>query len=130
MVSRCDDIHSGVQQFLCQTGVMPLPAAAFSPLTMMKSAPCSRLSSGNMCFTAVRPGSPTTSPIKSMVIMDWDGAGADGGFYCSSLVTGTTRTGTGDFRITELATLPRKTVERKPWLCLPTTIMSMWCFSA
>ncbi len=45
---------------------MPRPPAAFSPLTMMKSRPSSLRNSGKCSITALRPGSPTMSPRKSM----------------------------------------------------------------
>jgi hypothetical protein len=45
-------------------GVMPRPPAEFSPFTTMKSSLSSSLSSGSSTETALRPGSPTTSPKK------------------------------------------------------------------
>ena len=130
MVSRCDDIHSGVQQFVCQTGRDASPGSRVFPVDDDEVRPVFPFEFRQHVLHGGASGFADHIAYKEYGNHDWDGAGADGGFYCSSLVTGTTRTGTGDFRITELATLPRKTVERKPWLCLPTTIMSMWCFSA
>src|SRR5437899_4941876 len=52
--------------------VMPRPPAAFSPLTTIKSTPCCSLSSGSPAMTALRPGSPTTSPRKRTVSIEQD----------------------------------------------------------
>src|ERR1700682_6530478 len=49
-------------------GVMPRPLAEFSPLTMMKSIPCSSRMCGNDSMTARRPGSPTMSPRKRILM--------------------------------------------------------------
>src|SRR5260370_6405961 len=51
---------------------MPRPPAAFSPLTTIKSTPCCSLSSGRRAMTALRPGSPTTSPRKRTVSIEQD----------------------------------------------------------
>src|SRR5450432_126144 len=48
--------------------VMPRPLAEFSPLTMMKSIPCSSRMCGNDSMTARRPGSPTMSPRKRILM--------------------------------------------------------------
>src|SRR5450432_2218144 len=48
--------------------VMPRPLAEFSPLTMMKSIPCSSRRCGNDSMTARRPGSPTMSPRKRILM--------------------------------------------------------------
>ncbi len=50
-------------------GVMPLPPAAFSPLTTTKSKQSSVFREGSERMTAVRPGSPTTSPKNNSRIM-------------------------------------------------------------
>src|ERR1700736_2188430 len=52
--------------------VMPRPPAAFSPLTTIKSAPYCAFSSGSRAMTALRPGSPTTSPRKRTVSIEQD----------------------------------------------------------
>src|SRR5918995_1617067 len=45
-------------------GVMPMPPAAFSPLTTTKSAPSSSRSGPSMAWATRRPLEPTTSPTK------------------------------------------------------------------
>src|SRR6266481_1585491 len=45
-------------------GVIPRPAAAFSPFTTTKSIPHSCFSLGTESITALRPGSPIISPRK------------------------------------------------------------------
>src|SRR5206468_8505026 len=44
--------------------VMPRPPAAFSPFTTIKSTSCCSFNSGSRAMSALRPGSPTTSPRK------------------------------------------------------------------
>src|SRR5260221_11756556 len=48
------------------SGVMPLPPAEFSPLAMMTSSPCRARNFGRRILTALRPGLPTMSPMKSI----------------------------------------------------------------
>src|SRR5687767_2081362 len=47
---------------------MPIPPAAFSPLTTTKSAPSSARRSPSMERTVRRPAAPTTSPTKRIVV--------------------------------------------------------------
>jgi hypothetical protein len=49
--------------------LIPLPPAAFSPLTMVKSAANSSCNPFSRWPSALRPGSPTTSPKKSIRII-------------------------------------------------------------
>src|SRR5882762_8755120 len=51
---------------------MPRPPAAFSPLTTIKSVAYCAFSSGSLAITALRPGSPTTSPRKRTVSIEQD----------------------------------------------------------
>src|ERR1039458_7686440 len=46
-------------------GVMPEPPAEFSPLAMTKSSACCSRNLGRRVLTALRPGCPTMSPMKS-----------------------------------------------------------------
>ena len=46
-------------------GVMPEPPAEFSPLAMTKSSACCSRNLGSSSLTALRPGWPTMSPMKS-----------------------------------------------------------------
>src|SRR5215472_8111504 len=48
-------------------GVTPKPAAEFSTLTMVRSASCCLRSRGSSACTALRPGSPKTSPTQMTV---------------------------------------------------------------
>ena len=48
--------------------VMPMPPAAFSPLTTTKSSPSSSRSPGSSARSAGGPGEATTSPTKRMVV--------------------------------------------------------------
>src|SRR5579872_1493321 len=47
-------------------GVIPNPAAEFSPFAMMRLMPRSRTIPGKRSLTIVRPGRPKISPIKRM----------------------------------------------------------------
>src|ERR1700758_1481 len=47
-------------------GVIPKPAAEFSPLAMMRWMAWSLTSEGSFSLTMMRPGLPKMSPIKSM----------------------------------------------------------------
>src|SRR5262249_12644611 len=49
-----------------RAGVMPKPAAEFSPLAMIRSARWSATRRGSFSLTIVRPGLPKISPIKRM----------------------------------------------------------------
>ncbi len=49
------------------SGVTPKPDAAFSTLTMARSASCCLRSPGRSACTALRPGSPKTSPTQMTV---------------------------------------------------------------
>src|SRR5882762_10235213 len=49
------------------SGVTPKPDAAFSTLTMTRSASCCLRSPGRSACTALRPGSPKTSPMQMTV---------------------------------------------------------------
>src|SRR5690349_6436733 len=49
-------------------GVMPIPPAAFSPLTTTKSAPSSSRRLPSMVRAARRPAEPTTSPTNRIVV--------------------------------------------------------------
>src|SRR5262252_11243443 len=59
-------------------GVTPKPAAEFSTLTMVRSASCCLRSRGSSACTALRPGSPKTSPtqmtVSGLVMWFWGGA--------------------------------------------------------
>src|SRR3984885_11516821 len=56
-------------------GVIPKPAAEFSPLAMMRSMACSRTMPGRRSLTMVRPGRPKMSPMKRirMFMPNFDG---------------------------------------------------------
>src|SRR5437879_3734788 len=43
---------------------MPSPPAMFSPLVTTRSGACCSIRTGSVLSTALRPGSPTTSPMK------------------------------------------------------------------
>src|SRR5918995_727057 len=49
-------------------GVIPMPPAAFSPLTTTKSAASSARRSPSMVRSARRPAEPTTSPTKRIAV--------------------------------------------------------------
>src|SRR5690606_33695283 len=46
-------------------GVIPEPPAEFSPLAITRSSRCCCRSAGTSFLTALRPGSPTTSPMNN-----------------------------------------------------------------
>src|SRR5580700_8374957 len=56
-------------------GVMPKPAAEFSPLAMTRSMASSRTMPGRRSLTMVRPGRPKMSPMKRirMFTLNFDG---------------------------------------------------------
>src|SRR5215470_8054062 len=60
-------------------GVTPKPAAEFSTLTMVRSASCCLRSRGSSACTALRPGSPKTSPTQMTVsgLVIWTGSGGE-----------------------------------------------------
>src|SRR5512136_2184863 len=65
VVSRCMP-HSRSSSTVSR--VMPNPAAAFSPLAMTRSTPCSFSRPGRSSRTARRPGRPTMSPMNRICI--------------------------------------------------------------
>src|SRR5262245_55269605 len=57
---------------------MPIPPAAFSPLTTTKSGANSSRSPGSSPRSARRPARPTTSPMKRIAVMGWEAIGQEG----------------------------------------------------
>src|SRR5260221_14035066 len=88
------------------SGVMPLPPAEFSPLAMMTSSPCRARNFGRRILTALRPGLPTMSPMKSiftrknLTAKDAKDTKENGGGKAGILACGFTETsGSGVWRV-------------------------------